>query len=209
MIATYTTRNINRGHWECFLITSMGVEVYKVLILGPPNAGKTSIVERFTESGFEESYVPTVGLNVKVSQVDFPEGHVAMTVMDLGGQDSFGELRKQYYRGAHYVLFVYDMTSVNAFSQIPKWYELLCAEITFDTGGFFPGALVANKADLIDEIQITSERGKQLANLLNLDYFETSALTGQNVGELFIHVASQCHLRTFGVRDRDPQTRML
>ena len=159
---------------------------------------------RFTESDFEESYAPTVGLSVKVSRVELPEGQVTMTVMDLGGQDSFDELRRSYYRGAHYVIFLYDMTDVSTFADIPRWYEKMCEEICAQTGGFFPGAIVANKADLADKRQIDHQRGKQLANLLNLDYFETSAKTGENVGELFIHAASQCHIRMFGITDPTP-----
>ncbi|MDF1538038.1 MAG: GTP-binding protein, partial [Candidatus Thorarchaeota archaeon] len=171
----------------------MTVEVYKVLVIGPPNAGKTSLVTRFTESDFEESYAPTVGLSVKVSRLTLPEGLVTMTVMDLGGQDSFEELRRGYYRGAHYVIFLYDMTDASTFANIPRWYEKMCEEICTESGGFFPGAIVANKADLAENRSIDANRGRQLANLLNLDYFETSAKTGENVGELFIHAASQCH----------------
>ncbi|MFW9908596.1 MAG: Rab family GTPase [Candidatus Thorarchaeota archaeon] len=181
----------------------MTVEIYKILVLGPPNAGKTSIVTQFTESDFQESYSPTVGLNIKISEVTLPEGVVKMTVMDLGGQDSFSELRKTYYRGAHYVMFVYDMTDVSHFAEIPKWYEGICLDLCESMGGFFPGALVANKADLAENQQVETRRGKQLAQLLNLDYFETSAKTGENVGELFIHAASQCHIRMFGIKDSD------
>lgn len=162
------------------------------------------MVTRFTESDFEESYAPTVGLNIKVSRVTLPEGLVTMTVMDLGGQDSFDELRRGYYRGAHYVIFLYDMTDASTFADIPRWYEKMCEEICAETGGFFPGAIVANKADLADRRSIDTNRGKQLANLLNLDYFETSARTGENVSELFIHAASQCHIRTIGSTDLSP-----
>ena len=180
------------------------MEVYKVLVIGPPNAGKTSLVTRFTEADFEESYAPTVGLTVKVSRVTLPEGLVAMTVMDLGGQDSFEELRRGYYRGAHYVIFLYDMTDASTFANIPRWYEKMCEEICTNTGGFFPGAIVANKADLAENRSIDTNRGKQLATLLNLDYFETSAKTGENVGELFVHAASQCHIRMLGVTEPSP-----
>ncbi len=179
------------------------VEVFKVLVIGPPDCGKTSLVTRFTESDFEESYSPTVGLSVKVSRVELPEGQVTLTVMDLGGQEAFDELRRGYYKGAHYIIFLYDMTDVSTFAAIPRWYEKLCEEICTEMGGFFPGAIVANKADLAGKRQIEGQRGKQLATLLNLDYFETSAKTGENVGELFIHAASQCHMRIFGVKDRN------
>ena len=60
---------------------------------------------------------------------------------------------------------------------------------------FLAGSLVANKADMKDAAEVTEEEGRQLADLLSMKYFETSAKTGVNVGEVFIHAATSCRLR--------------
>jgi small GTP-binding protein len=180
-------------------------EVYKILLLGPPNVGKTSLVKRFTSGEFEDSYVATVGVSFSVSRMDFPEGRIVLTLLDLGGQKSYEGLRDRFYQGAHYVILVYDQTDRSTFQAVPKWYESFCRNVCEPQTIFVPGALVANKSDLIDELQVTTEEGKQLANILAWDYFETSAVTGLNVSELFINAAySSRHQRCNPPMDSDP-----
>jgi hypothetical protein len=56
----------------------------------------------------------------------------------------------------------------------------------------FPrGSLVGNKADLEDQLQVTTEEGRRMANILTLDYFDASAKTGLNVAEIFLHAATE------------------
>ena len=177
----------------------MSKQTFKVLVLGPPNVGKTSLVQRYTQGVFEENYNPTIGFDVSTEELVFPEGEIKLAIMDLGGQESFDDLRRRLFQGTHYVIIVYDLTDPSTFSEIPTWYETLCNEVCLPTGVFLPGSIVANKADLAKRVD--TERGKQMAKLLNLDYFEASAKSGKNVSEIFARAASQCHVRAFGVKD--------
>jgi small GTP-binding protein len=183
----------------------MSGEIYKILLIGPPNVGKSSLVKKFTSGEFEDSYVATVGVSFSVSRMEFPEGRIVLTLLDLGGQESYQDLRDRFYQGAHFVILVYDQTDRTTFQQIPKWYESFCRNICVPQTIFVPGALVANKADLFRQREVTSEEGKQLANILAWDYFETSAVTGLNVSELFIKAAySSRHQRCNPPMDTDP-----
>jgi small GTP-binding protein len=173
-------------------VETLSGEIYKILLIGPPNVGKTSLVKRFTSGEFEDSYVATVGVSFSVSRMDFPEGRIVMTLLDLGGQESYENLRDRFYQGAHYVILVYDQTDRSTFQEIPKWYETFCRNVCVPQTIFVPGALTANKSDLFKERQVTSDEGRQLANILAWDYFETSAVTGMNVSELFIKAAYSC-----------------
>jgi small GTP-binding protein len=188
-------------------VTILSGEIYKILLIGPPNVGKSSLVKRFTSGEFEDSYVATVGVSFSVSRMDFPEGRIVLTLLDIGGQESYQELRDKYYQGAHYVILVYDQTDRSTFQQIPKWYESFCRNICVPQTIFVPGSLVANKADLSDSRQVSSDEGKQLANILAWDYFETSAVTGMNVSELFLKAAySSRHQRCNPPLETDPWT---
>jgi len=50
--------------------------------------------------------------------------------------------------------------------------------------------LCANKTDLPNRV-ISKEKGQELADEHGLDFFETSAKTGENISELFMKVATK------------------
>ena len=168
----------------------MSAEIYKCLVVGPRNVGKSSIIRRYLEDAFQETYTATIGVGMNVAQLDFPSGKVVLSVVDLGGQQSFAALRNRFYQGAHFVMVVYDVTDQATFDAIPKWVESLNQTVC-TMGNSLVGALIANKVDREQDRVILETDGSQLAGVLSLDYFETSAKTGQNVSELFIHAASR------------------
>ena len=177
------------------MVYALTTEVYKTLIVGPRNVVKTSLVRRYLLGRFETTYTATVGADLSVATFDFPEGTIVLSVVDLGGQQTFAALRNRFYQGAHHVILVYDRTDRSTFEDIPKWYETLTEGIRMPTYIFLAGSLVANKVDLTDATEVTEEEGRQLADLLSMKYFETSAKTGINVAEIFIHAASSCRAR--------------
>ncbi len=169
----------------------MAAELYKAIIVGAPSVGKSSLVRRYQTGEFKESHTATVAADLSAIQFDFPTGKVVLTVVDVGGQETFAMLRHTFYMGSHHVIFVYDMTNKETFKRITPLYEALSDKICIQGNKHLAGSLVANKSDLKDQIVIDEEEGRMLANLLHLEYFETSARTGDNVSEMFIHAASE------------------
>jgi small GTP-binding protein len=154
--------------------------------------GKSSLVRRYLSDTFQPDYTATVGVDMKPSMVDFPDGRVVMSIVDLGGQESFTSLRNRFYQGSHHVILVYDVTNRETFDAIPKWYESLNQGVCLPEEVALGGTLVGNKVDVTEKIVVDTEEGQQLADLLSLAFFETSAATGKSVAELFIHAASSC-----------------
>ena len=169
----------------------MAAELYKAIIVGAPSVGKTSLVRRYQTGEFRESHTATVAADLSAIQFDFPSGKVVLTVVDVGGQETFAALRHTFYIGSHHVIFVYDKTNKETFKRITPLYEALSDKICIQGDSHLVGSLVANKSDLKDEIVIDEKEGRMLANLLHLEYFETSARTGENVSEMFLHAASE------------------
>ena len=124
-------------------------------------------------------------------QFDFPEGKVVLTVVDVGGQETFAGLRNRFYSGAHHLILVYDATSRESFEKITPLYEALTEKICIQRDQFLGGSLVANKVDLAEDIAVPEEEGRLLADLLTLEFFATSAKTGMNVTELFHFAAAE------------------
>jgi small GTP-binding protein len=172
-------------------VSYVSVELYKAIIVGPPNVGKSSLVRRYQNDEFKEAHTATIAAELSAATFEFPEGRVVLTIVDVGGQESFVGLRHQFYQGAHHLIMVYDVTSRSTFDRIPDMYHALTDKICIQSEKFLGGSLVANKFDMQDQAQVSSRDGQLLADLLTLRFFETSAKTGRNVSELFHHAAAE------------------
>lgn len=82
------------------------------------------------------------------------------------------------------IILVYDCTEEQTFNNIQNWLK----QIDQHASSNVAKVLVANKCDRADKV-VESERGRALAEQHGLSYFETSAKTGQNVADVFNHIA--------------------
>ena len=173
------------------MVFILATEVYKAVVLGPPNVGKSSLIRRHQIGEFSENYTATVGLDMKATTFSFPDASVVLTVVDIGGQETFSGLRSRFFAGAHHMILVFDKTDRSTFDLIPEWHGSLTKNVNIPDHLFPSGSLVGNKADLEESIQVTTEEAKRLADILTLEYFDASAKTGLNVAEIFLHAASE------------------
>lgn len=93
----------------------------KLLLIGSPCVGKTSILRRFADDAYSDSYVPTVGVDFKVRNVDLGGKIVKLQLWDAGGVKKFRSITESHYRGIHGVIFVYDVTNQNSFLSLQDW----------------------------------------------------------------------------------------
>jgi len=157
---------------------------FKVIVVGDPSVGKTSTVLRFTDNAFQRKYMPTIGVNISEKVVRIGEKNILLVLWDIAGQAKFDQMRTHFYKGIEGLFLVFDLTRENTFKSISKWYQDIKKSIgttMFKVTGFILG----NKNDLTDERKINEEEAQKLSKDFNLKYFETSALTGENVEEAF------------------------
>ena len=77
----------------------------KICMLGGFSVGKTSLVKRYVQSIFSESYLTTVGVKIDKKTVTLVDREVHLILWDLAGEDDMSSLRMSYLRGsAGYVL---------------------------------------------------------------------------------------------------------
>lgn len=161
--------------------------VLKVCVVGDGAVGKTSLIIRYTEGHFRESYIMTVGTSFAVKELEFGDTLVRLQLWDLAGQPHFSSVRPVFYRGAAGIILVFDVTRRHTFDSLSAWYT----EVSQVTGAV-PSVLLANKMDLIDQRQVSVEEGKAYAERLGWGYFETSAKQGQGVTDAFRQIAWTC-----------------
>ncbi len=153
--------------------------IYKVVIVGDGNVGKTSLVRRFCEGKFDESRILTIGVDFQIKTVQLGEHTIRLSIWDVAGQDRFRAFRDQFYSGALAVAMVYDLTAPATFFNLPRWREEVTSALPD-----VPIAVVGNKLDLGPVVPPAEAEG-WAKHEGRMPFLQTSALTGQNVDEFF------------------------
>jgi small GTP-binding protein len=156
--------------------------VYKILLLGDSEVGKSCFLMRYADNVFVDNYITTIGLDYKLKYIQLDSGQVIkVQLWDTAGQERFRTIAKSYYKGAHGIILIYDVTNRKTYDNIKKWLN----QIRDEASNRISIILVANKIDCEDTRQVTKEEGETLAKASNLPIFEASAKDSINVNESF------------------------
>jgi len=159
--------------------------IFKIIVIGDPMVGKTSLLTKFASKKFKEQYIPTVGVNIVKEEIKINDIIISLMLWDVAGQPQFYMLHKPYFNGADGMMLVFDVTRTSTFSNIKNW-----CNTTIKYGlSAIPRVLIGNKVDLKDERKIIQPHADHLSEELSAPYFETSAMTGENVDTLFHEIA--------------------
>lgn len=161
----------------------------KLLLLGDSAVGKSSLLTRFCDDKFDSHHVLTIGVDFKWKVVEKDGRVLKLQVWDTAGQERFRTITPAYYKSAHGVGIVYDITDRETFVNVSYWVE----QLSQHGPDGVPRVLIGNKADLDDDglRKVSKEEGEQLAEKHGLAFFETSAKTGQSVNEALIKMGEQ------------------
>src|SRR5258706_13629505 len=122
----------------------------KICMLGGFSVGKTSLVKRYVQSIFSESYMTTVGVKIDKKTVTLDDRVVHLILWDLAGEDDMSSLRMSYLRGSAGYVLVADGTR-------PATLEMalsLRRRVEADCGPL-PFALLLNKYDLREQCAVS------------------------------------------------------
>ncbi len=164
-------------------------EIYikKIVVAGDASVGKTSLILRFTDRAFSRHYIPTLGVNICEKLVFIGKDIVRMMLWDLAGQEKFEQFRRNSYAGSEATIFVFDLTNPKSFQNLEKWYKE--AKKNQKTPSKIVGIILGNKSDLTKDRKVKKEDIDVFSKKYNLNYYETSALTGDNVETAFLTLA--------------------
>jgi small GTP-binding protein len=156
----------------------------KIIFCGPSSAGKTTIIQRFVKGHFREQQ-PTIGTAVYTAQIEVEATQVLLHIWDTAGMEQYKSLVPRYAKGAALAVFVFDVTdslSFEAAQDLLNDAPRICDPETLT-------CFVGNKIDC--GWVVDPRNARAFAQAHNSGYLETSAVTGENVDELFQYIASR------------------
>lgn len=153
--------------------------------------GKTCLVRQFTQGNVPSGHQgATIGVDFMIKTVVANGIKIKLQLWDTAGQERFRSITQSYYRSAHCLILVYDISSQPSFDALAKWIRDVDAVLDRDTqiGSEVLRVLVGNKSD--KEREVPYSIGEKFADINKFDLFmETSALNNDSVDRLFHDIA--------------------
>uniref|UniRef100_A0A452XJL2 GTP-binding protein n=1 Tax=Aegilops tauschii subsp. strangulata TaxID=200361 RepID=A0A452XJL2_AEGTS len=127
--------------------------LFKLLLIGDSSVGKSCLLLRFADDAYVDTYISTIGVDFKIRTVELDGKSVKLQIWDTAGQERFRTITSSYYRGAHGIIIVYDVTDRESFNNVKQWLS----EIDRYASDSVCKLLVGNKCDLVDSKVVDTE----------------------------------------------------
>ncbi len=157
---------------------------FKLVILGDPGVGKTSLIVRYIKNKFESEYISTIGVDFLIKDVELQEqkgGNTRLVIWDIGGQDEWKQKMHLYLKGADGAVVVCDLTRPSTGKSISSWITDLKKY-----SGDVPYLIVGNKNDLKQKITDNDLKNISKGHVC----YKSSAKTGEIVEDFFNKIAN-------------------
>ena len=159
--------------------------LFKILLIGNSGVGKSSILLSFIENKFIESFLPTIGVDFKIKTLFLNNKNIKMQIWDTAGQERFKTITSSYYKGAHGIFLVYDISDRKSYEDI----ETFLNEIDNICNENVVKVIIGNKCDLENERSINSKEASIFAERNNVSFLECSAKNKININKIFEFMA--------------------
>ncbi|VDK64560.1 unnamed protein product [Onchocerca ochengi] len=161
--------------------------LFKIVIVGDHNCGKSCILLRFAENSFRQDHITTLGVDFKLKTIKLGRDKIRLELWDTAGMERYRTIYNSYYHSAHGVMCVYDLTDERSFDNLRNYW---LKEIRMHAPSNAVLMLIGNKADLEDKRMVNFERAERLASQLGVSLYEVSAKTGINCDDAFYNLAA-------------------
>jgi small GTP-binding protein len=160
----------------------MGEFKGKIVVIGAPAVGKTSLVSRFVLNKFSDTYLSTLGTHVSSKRMNVGDTSTVLQVWDLAGQKKFQSVRRSSYIGSIGALAMADLSRLETSKEMNFYVEEYMAQCP--SGKVI---LVGNKCDLAsqDALDVFLDEAWER----DLEALITSAKTGEGVDDAFTTLA--------------------
>ncbi|XP_022182325.1 uncharacterized protein LOC111042124 isoform X3 [Myzus persicae] len=162
---------------------------YKLIIVGHSNVGKSSIIHRLVKDVYEDTLKTTIGINFHEIFVRFENETIQLNIWDTAGTETYRSLAQSYYRGAHGIFIVYDITNAKYLVELNNWKKDV--EDFSDLNAV--KILIGSKCDDTSNRKVSIKEGQELAKEYGISFFEVSSKTNINIDKLLYTMISRIH----------------
>ena len=153
----------------------------KVLVIGDSGCGKSSLIIRYCDNEYNDSYFNTIGVDFTMKMKKINNTKIIMNIWDTAGQEKFRSLISSYYRNADIIILTFDLTNISSFKNLEYWYN----EINFLNLHNRFIYIVGTKCDNIKNIIVDKNEIYEFCKKYDIKYYETSAKKNINICSLF------------------------
>ncbi len=162
----------------------------KIIVVGDSGVGKTNLINRFASDKFDTNSKATIGVEFVYKTLKINKEVIKIEVWDTAGQERYRAITSSYYKGAKGAIIVYDITNEDSFNNVESWMN----EVTKKGQRDIQFLLLGNKKDLVNDREVSEEKGIEKARELNMHLFEASALEKTNVNEAFNYLMREIYM---------------
>jgi len=137
---------------------------------------------------FTDNHLKNLDLQFKMKIVKVKNETIKLLIWDIPSEKLYDTSSKNLYKGSRGIIFIYDVTDQNSFKNNVNLINKVESNMNF----VYTKVLVGNKCDKSERV-VTEEEGKKLAEENNMNYFETSAKTDQNIIEVFKYLSDEMY----------------
>ena len=159
-----------------------------IILIGDSGVGKSNLFSRYFHNKFEDNFISTIGMDRQTKLIKYKNKNYRLNISDTAGQERFRSLPIKYYQNADGALLLFDITDKDSFQNINLWIEDLTKNSRSLKQTIY---LIGNKIDLPNR-NISQEDAKELAEKLNLQYYEMSCKLNMNIYEIISRLFIDC-----------------